>query len=316
MQHLSTYKYIYSFTFNHHYSDLCKLESRQVFGKELSNNLLFSNLKLDPSISPFIRARFEIMSSDQDYSQLLLNIEKENICFEGFKAEYLILDGDDTIYKERLNTLRDIGYRITGIPDYNNPVIIYSVCKYENVWYFGILTKHNIDWHKHKQKPHSFSNSIGMVIAKSLGSIAAKGDVSVKLLDACCGVGTIMLEACFSGFDIEGCDINWKATKHTRENLQYFNYSVNVYRSDIKELSNHYDAIIIDLPYNIYTYSNDEISLNIIESAAKLSNRLIIVSVSEIENLINMAGLNVSDFSTVGKRGKSNFERKIWVCEK
>lgn len=316
MHSLPSGKYIYSFTYNHHYSELCKLESRQIFGKEVSNNLLFSDMKLDPSISPFIRARFEIVSSSEEYTQFLKNIEEEKIEFEGFKAEYLILDGDETGYKERLNTLRDIGYRITGIPDYNNPVIIYSVCKYENVWYFGILTKHNIDWHKHKQKLNSFSNSIGMVIAKTLVSIAAKGDMSVKLLDACCGVGTIMLEACFSGFNIEGCDINWKATKHTRENLQHFNYSANVYRSDIKDLGKNYDAIIIDLPYNIYTYSNDEISLHIIESAAKLSNRVIIVSVSEIDSLIKMTGLSLIDFCIVGKRGKSNFARKIWVCEK
>ena len=311
-----TSKYIYSFTYNHHYSELCKLESRQIFGKEEEDNLLLSDLKLDPSISPFIRSRFEIISSANEYSELLKNIEKENICFEAFKAEYLILQGDETGYNQRLSILRDIGYRITGIPDYNNPKIVYSICKFDNIWYFGILTKHNIGWHLHKQKLHSFSNSIGMVIAKTLVSIASKGNKSFKLLDACCGVGTIMLEACFSDFDIEGCDINWKATKHTRENLHHFNYSANVYRSDIKDLNTKYDAIIIDLPYNIYTYSNDEISLNIIESAAKLSNRVIIVSVSEIDSLIKLVGLNLTDFCIVGKRGKSNFARKIWVCEK
>ncbi len=316
MQKSSNDNYIYSFKYNIHYSELCKLESRQIFGKEEDNKLLFSDLKLDPSISSFIRARFEIISFANEYSELIKNIEEENICLEGFKAEYLLLDGDKTGYRDRLNILRDVGYRINGIPDYNNPVIIYSVCKYEDVWYFGILTKHNIDWHKHKQKPHSLSISIGMISAKALVSIAAKGDVSVKLLDACCGVGTIMLEACFSGFDIDGCDINWKATKHTRENLQHFNYSANVYKSDIKDLSKHYDAIIIDLPYNIYAYSNDEISLNIIESAAKLSNRVIIVSVSDIEKLIKTSGLKIIDQCIVGKRGKSNFARNIWVCEK
>jgi len=310
------YNYIYSFKYNHHYNELCKLESRQIFDKEEKDNLLFSNVKLDPSISPFIRSRFEIISSSEDYSQLLKNIENENIQIDGFKVEYLILDGDNTGYPERLNKLRDIGYRIEGLPDYNKPLITYSICNYKNVWYFGILIKHNIGWHQHKKKPHSFSNSISMVIAKTLVSVAARGNLNNQLLDACCGVGTVMLESCFLGFNIDGCDINWKACKHARENLKQFKYVADVYRSDIKDIEHSYDAVIIDLPYNLYSYSDDTISSGIIESAAKLSNRLIIVSISDIKNQIKKTGLKISDFCTVGKRGKSNFTRNIWVCEK
>lgn len=309
-------KYIYTFKFNHHYSDLCKLEARQIFYSEPKEKLIFSDIKLDPSISPFIRERFEILLSSDDYTTLLEDVENERIKFEGFKAEYLILEGDDTGYKERLNKLCDIGYRIEGIPDYKTPTRIYSICKYKGLWYFGILEKHDITWHKHKQKPHSFSNSIGMVVGKTLVSLASKGDKKSRLLDSCCGVGTIMLEACSSGFAIDGCDINWKACKHTRENLKHFNYTSNVYRADIKDLDKIYDAIIIDLPYNIYTYSNDTIGQNIISSAAKISSRIVIVSVADISLLIEKAGLKTIDSCNVSKRGKSGFERRIWVCEK
>lgn len=312
---MSKTEYIYTFKYNHHYSELCKLESRQIFGKEEKDNLLFSDIERDPTISPFIRERFEIIFSATDYCSLLDIIEQKNIKSDGFKAECLILEGDDTGYKERLNKLRDIGYRIEGIPDYNNPSIIYSICKYANIWYFGILKKHDIGWHNHKQKPHSFSNSLGMVVAKALVSIASKGNQSKRLLDACCGVGTIMLEACFLGFTIDGCDINWKAVKHTRKNLEHYAYVAEVYRSDIKDLVKKYDSIIIDLPYNIYTYSDDTISRNIIQSSANLSDRVIIVSVSDMASIISGAGLNIIDYCTVGKRGKSNFERLIWVCE-
>ncbi len=308
--------YIYSFKYDVHNRNLCKLESRQLFAKEENNNLLFSNVKIDPSISPFIKNRFEIISSSEDYSNLLENIQKENIHIDGFKAEYLILDGDTIGYTERLNKLRDVGYRIEGDPDYYSPSIIYSICYYKNIWYFGILIKHNPDWNKHKKKPCSFSSSINMDIGKTLVSMASKGNKTKQLLDACCGVGTIMLEACISGFNIEGCDINWKACKHTRQNLAHFNYTANVYRSDIKDLDKMYDAIIIDLPYNLYAYSNDEIILNIIASAAKLSNRVMIVSISDIETLIKKSGLEISDFCAVTKTGKSKFTRNIWVCEK
>lgn len=313
---MTNYNYIYSFNYNSHHSGLCKLESRQIFDKEEKNKFLFSNIKVDPSISPFIKKRFEIISSSENYSVLLENIKKENIHHDGFKAEYLVLDGDSTAYDERLNKLRDIGYIIGGQPDYHKPSMTYSICNYENAWYFGVLIKHNNDWHKHKKKPCSFSNSISINIAKALVGIASKGNKSNQMLDACCGVGTVMLEACISGFKIEGCDINFKAYKNTIENLSYYNYTANVYCSDIKDHNKKYDTAIIDLPYNIYAYSNDTILSNIIESTAKLSPRIVIVSISDIEPLIKKSGLKVTDFCTVEKRGKIKFTRNIWVCEK
>ena len=55
---------------------------------------------------------------------------------------------------------------------------------------------------------------------------------------------------------------------------------------------------------------------NIIESTAILANRVIIVSVANIESTIKNAGLVIQDFGTAEKRGKSGFVRNIWVCEK
>lgn len=315
-QETPAYSYIYSFNYNFHHRELCGLESRQIFREEVNNKLLFSNKNVDPSISPFIKSRFEIISSSTVYAELLNKIKEANIHIDDFKVEYLILDGDSTAYKDRLQKLRDIGYQIEGDPDYMAPSIIYSICYYKHTWHFGRLIKNNTHWHKHKTKPFSFSNSINMKIAKALVGIASKGDKNKSLLDACCGVGTVVLEACFSGFNLEGCDINWKAFNYTRKNLAHFNYDAKLHNCDIKDLHKKFDAAIIDLPYNLYSKSNDAISLNIIASAAKLSSRIVIVSIDDIEDLIRKAGLQISDYCTIEKKGNSSFARKLWVCEK
>ncbi len=309
-------RYIYTFNYDRHHDELCKLESRQLFAEEGKDKLLFSNINVDPSISSFIKNRFEIILSSDNYSELIKKIKQKDIHVEEFKVEYLILEGDDTAYSERLQKLRDIGYSIEGESNYHAPIITYAICHYQDVWYFGILIKKNPNWLKHKKKPYSFSNSISIDIAKTLISVASKGNKKTKLLDACCGVGTIMLEACFVGFNIEGCDINWKASNHTKLNLAHFNYTANVYYSDVKDLGKKYDAAIIDLPYNLYAYSDDLIISNIIESTAKLATRLIIVSISDITDLINKTGFHISDSCNVGKSGKGKFFRKIWLCEK
>ena len=309
-------KYIYSFSYDLNENELCKLESRYIFNKEEKNKLLFSDIKVEPSSSAFIKSRLDIISFSEDYSALINEIKKESICIEGFKVEYIVLDGDTTEYTERLKKLKDIGYSIEGIPDYYNPTITYALCYYEGIWYFGNLIKDNFDWHKHKQKPCSYSNSISMHVAKALVNIAAKTNKESKLLDACCGVGTIMLEACFAGNNIEGCDINEKIYNHAQENLSHFNYTANVYHSDIKDISTKYETAIIDLPYNLFSYANDDSILHIIESTAKITDRLVIVSTSDITNLISNTGFKISDYCSIKKMGKAKFTRKIWVCEK
>ncbi len=307
---------MYTFNFDQHRRELYKLESRHLFGEEPRDKILFSKRQIDPSISAYIKNRIEIIDCSENYSELLNNIKDKNFQIEGFKIEYLLLNGDSTNFAERRNRLKDVGHCIEGIPNFDAPTVIYALCYHAHIWYFGFLAKQNTDWQKHKQKPRSFSNSIDMYIAKTLVSIASKGIKSTQLLDACCGVGTVMLEACFSGFKITGCDINPKACDHTKQNLVHFDYSALVFCSDIKDHDHKYDAIIIDLPYNLYSYSNDGITLNIISSAAKLSARIVIVSISDIEPIIKQSGLNIADFCAVEKRGRSTFQRNIWVCEK
>lgn len=315
-QKMQRNNYIYTFIYDNTQRELCKLESRCIFDKEEKNKLLFSDKKVEPSSSAFIRKRLEISLFSEDYSSLIKEIKNKNIRIDGFKVEYLILDGDTTKYAERLEKLREIGYSIDGDPEYYKPIITYALCYYQSTWFFGTLVKNSFDWEKHKTKPYSYSNSINIDIAKALVNIAAKANKETKLLDACCGVGTIMLEACFAGNKIEGCDINWKVCRQARENLSHFNYTTNVYRSDIKDISNKYDAAIIDLPYNLFSCADDDTTSHIIESTGEIADRLIIVSISDIASLISKAELKILDSCSVSKKGKTNFARRIWVCEK
>ncbi|MRT92252.1 TRM11 family methyltransferase [Ancylomarina sp. 16SWW S1-10-2] len=313
---MQTYKYIYSYNYDITEGELCKLETKYIFNREAKDKLLFSNQKVEPSHSAFIRNRLDIISLSADYSTLINEIKQKGICSKGFKVEYLVFEGDTTEYTDRLQKLRDIGFSIEGNPDYYNPTTTYALCKYGGIWYFSISIRNNNIWHKHKEKPCSFSNSLGINIAKALVNIATKANKEKTLLDACCGVGTIMLEACFAGHKIEGCDINEKTCNNARENLAYFNYTANIYHSDIKDISKRYEAAIIDLPYNLFTSATDNEISHIIESTAKITDRLVIVSISDITSLINNTGFKISDYCNVSKSGKRKFARKVWVCER
>ncbi|WP_139958230.1 TRM11 family SAM-dependent methyltransferase [Flavicella sediminum] len=309
-------KYIYSINYDNNERELSKLESRYLFNAEEKNKLLFSDIKVAPSCSAFLKNRLDILAASNNYETLITDIKNKKIQIEGFKVEYLVFKGDTIGYTDRLEKLREIGYSIEGIHDYYQPKTTFALSYYEDVWYFGVLIKNNLDWHKHKQKPYSFSNSISVNIAKSLINIATKGSKEIKLLDACCGVGTILLEACFAGNTIEGCEINRKICKSAQANISHFNYTAKIYHSDIKDICKRYEAAIIDLPYNLFTSATDSDIVHIIQSTAKITDRLVIVSTTDITNLINNIGFRILDTCSVSKKGKGNFARKIWVCEK
>lgn len=312
---MDTKKYIYYFTCDDTERELCTLESRYLFDEEEHNKLLLSNIKVDPSCSAYIKNRLDVITASDDYISLIDTIQKENICVNDFKVEYLVFDGDTTEYPVRLQKLRDIGCSIEGKSDYYNPTTIYALCNYSGIWYFGTLKKNSFDWQKHNQKPFSYSNSISINIAKALVNMAAKGKTEINLIDACCGVGTIILEACFAGYSIDGCEINWKICRNARKNIAHYDYQADVHRSDIKDISTRYDAAIIDLPYNLVSCATEEDTLYIIKSTSEISNRLIIVSTSDISHLIATVGFKLIDHCYVSKKGKSNFTRRIWVCE-
>ncbi len=311
---MQTDKYLYSFGYDKTESELSKLESKYLFDKKEKYNHIFSNIEIEPSSSAFIKKRLDIISTSKDYETLISQIKEVKICNESFKVEYVVFDGDTTKYSERLQKLRDIGYSIEGESDYYNPTTTYALCHCEGNWCFGTLIKNGYDWHKHKQKPHSYSNSISMAIAKTLVNIAAKGNKQIHLLDACCGVGTIMLEACYAGYNIEGCDINYKLCADARGNLSYFDYSAHVYTSDIKNINKPYDAGIIDLPYNLLSIATDDDILHIIKSTGEITNRIVIVSTADITNIIGKAGFSIIDYCSISKKGIARFTRKIWVC--
>lgn len=292
------------------------MECRELFGELVTDKCLLSNVDVDPSCSAFIKNKLEVLAVEFEYNDLLSHIEKLKVCEEGFSAEYLSFDGATVQYKERRQKQKDIGLRINGFPNFDAPVAIYAIVKSTTNYYFGKLKTHNSTWQQHNNKPHTLSSSLPSVVAKSLVAIASKGDKSLKLFDACCGVGTVLLEACVADFCIEGCDINSKTSDYAKRNLAYYGYDAAVYTSDVKDILKSYDAVIIDLPYNLFSHADDSIILNILKSSARLSKRLVIVSTADITKYIEAIGFNINDQCLVGKRGYSKFCRTIWVCEK
>jgi tRNA G10 N-methylase Trm11 len=152
-------------------------------------------------------------------------------------------------------------------------------------------------------------------MAKVLINVASKGDSSKQLIDTCCGVGTVLLEGIFAGYNICGWEINPKVAELARLNLDHYQYDAKIVTGDMKDIKEHYDVVIVDLPYNNFSHFDEEKQWDIIRHAKQIANRMILVTSTDIKEKLYAEKLEIIDYCRAEKTIKGDFARYIWICE-
>jgi tRNA G10 N-methylase Trm11 len=312
---MSLNRYIYNVNHQLLEKDLCALEMKALFDITLEGKVFISNILYDPTISPFLKNRLDIMHKATTFEGILDYIESEQLAAKDFKVKYVQLDLDDPHYKKRRDLCNQLVLKITGFPSFSDPKITFGITWYQGEWYFGKLEGYNPTWKDHISKPHSYSSSLGINLAKVLMNIAGEGDFSRKIIDPCCGVGTVLLEGLYAGYDIRGWEINEKIAEDARENLRYFKYEPLVTTGDICTITDHYDVSIIDLPYGNFSLTDVSERLNIIKNANRISDKMVVVSSDDIRDILIEEKLTLTDQCQISKSEKWKFTRYVWVCE-
>lgn len=302
---------LYILNYPENEEELCALECRVLFNKESKGKYLFSNYNFDASNSPFIKSALRIKIYKNSLEEVIEEIKEKNISYENFKVIYLRLEDCDISYKERLESVYKVGMAVNGIANIKNPSITLGLVKVQNYWLFGEFDKNNCLWHIHDKKPKSYSNSLSFRVAKALINIGVGRDRNLKVIDPCCGVGTVILEGLFMGIDIEGVEIKPQIASDCKRNLEFFNYKDVITKGNIKDIEKVYDVSIIDIPYGVFTPTTKEEQELIINSARKISKKLILISFENMDEMLYKAGFKVVDSASFSK---GNFIRYISVC--
>lgn len=313
-QRQSTYIYTYVHHKNEH--DLCRMEMRSFFGFDTQLNYLMSPIKVDPSRSPFIEERLEVMHVAESISELEDMLKDIKISASTYKVYcFNRMDLGETKkipHPERRQVERKLGLIIDGEPDLDNPEVIFGLVFIDNRWYFGKYTKSISVWRKHVHKPNSYSTALNTRVARAIANIAVPSVNGVRAIDPCCGIGTVVVEALSMGINIEGRDINPIVCKGARENIAYFNLEGQITKGPISEVTEHYDVCIIDLPYNLYTHITREDQFDIIKQARRIADKCVIVTIETIDDLLEEVGFTITDRCITKKH---LFVRQILLCE-
>ena len=293
--------------------ELCNMEMKSIFKQIPNRKFLFSNKDFNPSRSPFIKFKVNIIYIEESLEIIINKIKNEKISYDDFKVNYMKSEDGDVSYENRLKAVREIGFVINGFPDIHNPKVELAIIKIKDKWIFGELIKNDFKWQKHNDKPHSYSNAIPLRMARALVNIATCDDKRLSIIDPCCGVGTVVIEALDLGFNIKGYEISKPIACNARNNIEFFGYNREIITSgDMHDIKEKYDVAIVDIPYGLYSPITVQEQVDIINTSRRIARKLVIITFEDMDNIITSAGFKVLDKCYMIK---GNMKREISICE-
>ncbi|WP_243156167.1 RsmD family RNA methyltransferase [Clostridium sp. C2-6-12] len=305
-------KYFYSINYPKFEEELCKLEMECLFNEVNNGKYIVSDFCINPSRSPFIKDRISIIYEEDSLEEIVQKIIKDKLSYDDFKVCYIKVENTDVSYEERLASVSKIGFVINGLPSIHNPKIMIGISKVNGRWIMGEYERNNFEWHIHDKKPYSYSNSLGLRVAKALVNIAVKNNLDCTLIDPCCGVGTVVIEALSMGIKVKGYEINKHIAENAKKNLEFFGYENVITYGDMHTIEEKYDVAIIDLPYGLFTPITLKEQVALIKTARRITKKLVLVTFENMDGHIIDSGFNIIQKSYVCK-GK--FKRYINICE-
>lgn len=312
-----TGEWIYTFAYTEDEKELSHMEMRALFGKDTDQKILKTGHGIDPSRSPFIKERIEVLFEAADLSGIVEQAAEVNMDTDTFKVIFLKINGlalaDQVDYSEKREVERKIGAVITGRADVHTPDVTFGLIPFGDRWYLGTYQQSEPIWFRHQQKPREYSTALSTRVARAVANIAVPNPAGVKAIDPCCGIGTVLVEALSMGIDIVGRDINPLVVDGSRENIAHFGLSGTVELGQIADIDQQYDVAIIDMPYNLYTHATPDEQLEILKHAQPITQKLLVVTIETIDHMIEEAGFTITDRCTAKK---SLFLREILVCER
>ena len=306
-------KYFYFINCSDMEKALCNMEMKSIFKQIPNRKFLFSNKDFNPSRSPFIKFKVNIIYIEESLEIIINKIKNEKISYDDFKVNYMKSEDGDVSYENRLKAVREIGFVINGFPDIHNPKVELAIIKIKDKWIFGELIKNDFKWQKHNGKPHSYSNAIPLRMARALVNIATCDDKRLSIIDPCCGVGTVVIEALDLGFNIKGYEISKPIACNARNNIEFFGYNREIITSgDMHNIHERYDVAIVDIPYGLYSPITSQEQKDIINTSRRIARKLVIITFEDMDNIITSAGFKILDKCYMIK---GNMKREISICE-
>ncbi len=305
-------KYLYIYNYSPNEQELCEMEFKQIFHEDMTSKYFLTNQDFDYQRSVYIKGKLHIHYMHQDFDKIIKDIEEDQLIYYEFKVIYLKNEITQVDYQDSLEKCKRVAFPIAGSVNMKHPQVIIAITKIHEQWLVGIY-ENDMVWSLRYEKPHSYSHSLNIRDARTLVNIAVGHQKQLSIVDPCCGIGTVVLEALSMGLNIRGYDINRYVSYQARLNLEHFCYDpLLIEKKDIHDLTSNFDVAIMDIPYGVYSPFTYEEQVSLLYAVFKIAKRLVLVSHIMMEKELENVGYRIIDSCHIQK---GHFIRYITLCE-
>jgi tRNA G10 N-methylase Trm11 len=304
--------FLYSYICHEEEESLCRMELRALFKAYPEARYILNQRGIDPSRSAFLKQRIEVWIRSDSLQKIEQFAAEIDLTGQTFKVIYVDTERAEINYEQKRSIEKRIGFKLRGKAEMRKPELQFGICCIKGVWMFGPLVEQEAIWLKHQKKPHNYSMALNTRTARALVNIAAPDPLDVQMIDPCCGIGTVLIEALSMGISILGYDINPLAVVGARKNLQHFGYPDVVKIKDIADVMQCFDTLVLDMPYNLYSKISREEQKALLVHARRLTKKAVIVSMEPIETVLRETGFSLTDQCELRK---GRFTRNVYLCQ-
>lgn len=306
-------KYIYFISAKDELKDLFRLECKLVFNVEYNGqSTICTDIDYPIDRSCFISNKMTVLEESNTFDELVKKVSNLNLFSDDYKVIWIKNKLEKMDYQTSLRYCREIGLLIEGEFNMNDPRVYYGISLVNNKFVFGVCETRSNRVMKHFNKPYSYSYSLDTILARTLINILMTYSPK-DIVDPCCGVGTVILEALDNDLDITGFDINGEIVKQAISNCEHYGYNSKIECIDIREVNQKFDWLILDIPYGVVEEVKLSYQHELLLSAMNISDNLIVVSISDYDDFFVKNGYKVKEkaFSK-----KQNFIRFVTVISR
>ena len=292
-------KYLYLTATPHGLTELVSAECVALTGSAPNaEGIAISDRCVDVCRGAYLKSCSEILFETTSLTELCAKIKAIGLQADEFRVS--VVKKPRNLKINSMTLARDVGNVIDGSANLCQPRTTFlTVVTADKMWFGQLLSESDGVWLAHNQRPHVTSSSLPARLARVLVNlVASAGD---RLLDPCCGTGTIVMAAAHSGIHATGYDINPRMVGATTKNLRHFGLSADVALADARHIDGQYNAIATDLPYGINLVRDSTQEIEILSNLRTSAPKAAFIDLRDISKTLTDLGYQIEAVLPVPK---------------
>ncbi len=283
-----TGRYIYQLAGDEGSRDLARAEAAAFCDAEqIAYRLVASDQRVRLERTGYLAGGIELLAEGPDVKTACEQVRRLGLAAEEFAIDVVRLPGG--LKLSRREAANAFALAIEGRPNLDDPGERFTVyATPEGVWFGRALEMDVPQWKRFVAKLHDCSSALPDQAARAVCNLEVRG--GERVVDPCCGSGTLLMNAADLGAHVSGFDLNKKMVGATNANLLYFGFPASAEQADATKVGGNYDLVLTNLPYGKMSAVSPADELRLVRNIVKLAPRGVLITTNDVTDAVREAG--------------------------